>query len=184
LFITDIHAGKTHHFRKAGIPIPGDENCNLARLEKCFAEFPDFETLVILGDLFHSRENKGTDIFFNWRKKIPEKKFLLVKGNHDRLKNERYEENQIETVAQLLTGNLVFTHTPEKVNGKYNICGHLHPVFSINTGFIKGRAACFYFGKEFACLPSFGFFTGGWEIKPKTGDKVFLIGRDGILRCT
>ncbi len=40
---------------------------------------------------------------------------------------------------------------------------------------------CFWFTHESAVLPAFGSFTGGGRIHPGAGDRVFVVGDDGVL---
>ena len=58
LLLSDPHFGKVNHFRKNGIPIPGQlmEN-NFQRLEEVIGHFKP-KKILILGDLFHSVQNQ------------------------------------------------------------------------------------------------------------------------------
>jgi metallophosphoesterase superfamily enzyme len=58
LLLSDLHLAKSGHFRKAGIALPSSIHKNdLSRLSKIIDEFP-VEKVYLLGDLFHSKENK------------------------------------------------------------------------------------------------------------------------------
>src|SRR5690349_2361179 len=57
LVVADVHWGKSAHFRKHGIPMPGGtQDRDSLRLARLIREY-GAERLVIAGDLFHSRHN-------------------------------------------------------------------------------------------------------------------------------
>ena len=63
LILSDLHIGKTAHFRKAGIPIPSailDNDLN--RLQSLIDYF-DVEIILVVGDLFHAENNTDIDQF-------------------------------------------------------------------------------------------------------------------------
>jgi metallophosphoesterase superfamily enzyme len=86
LIVSDLHLGKTGHFRKAGIAVPQSVyKEDLQRLLDLLHHFnPD--RLIVVGDLFHSVANKELELFQRWRLDFSGLKITLVKGNHDILK--------------------------------------------------------------------------------------------------
>src|SRR5215813_11218762 len=80
LIISDLHFGKTGHFRKAGIPVP--QNVYKEDLHRLVAQvqFYQPQKLVIVGDMFHSVMNKELELFKRWRSNFSELDVLLVKG--------------------------------------------------------------------------------------------------------
>ena len=96
LIVSDLHFGKTGHFRKSGIAVP--QAVYKEDLQRLFSQISFFKAqqLIIVGDLFHSLANKEMDFFLKWRKDISQLPFLLVKGNHDILDNSWYQKNKIE----------------------------------------------------------------------------------------
>ena len=52
--------------------------------------------LVIVGDMFHSVENKEHELFLKWRNDLPHIEMLLVKGNHDIVPPQWYAGANIE----------------------------------------------------------------------------------------
>jgi metallophosphoesterase superfamily enzyme len=71
----------------------------------------------------------------------------------------------------------------EKVpQGKYNLSGHIHPGVHLE-GIARQSMTlpCFYFGKSVGLLPAFGLFTGLARIRPKAGDKVFVIAKGKVV---
>ncbi|HSN61423.1 MAG TPA: hypothetical protein VLR49_10840, partial [Ferruginibacter sp.] len=58
LILSDLHIGKSGHFRKNGIGIP--QNMLSEDMQRLFAEiqFYNPSKVIIVGDLFHSHSNK------------------------------------------------------------------------------------------------------------------------------
>src|SRR5882762_3732766 len=72
LILSDLHFGKTGHFRKSGIAVPQSlYHEDLQRLLTLIQYFQPRQLLVV-GDLFHSRENKELALFRRWRNDFPE----------------------------------------------------------------------------------------------------------------
>jgi len=88
LILSDLHFGKTGHFRKAGIAIP--QNVYKEDLQRLVLSIQHFNPsqLIIVGDLFHSHENKELDWFKRWRGDLSSVTIQLVKGNHDILHHQ------------------------------------------------------------------------------------------------
>src|ERR1700704_3572865 len=92
LIISDLHFGKTGHFRKSGIPVP--QSVYKEDLQRLVAQIQYFQPqqLIIVGDLFHSEINKELEFFKRWRINFPQLKVQLIKGNHDILNNSWYQD--------------------------------------------------------------------------------------------
>ena len=83
LVISDLHIGKTAHFRKNGIAIPKDIlEKDLLRLEKLIKHF-SAKKIIINGDLLHAGDNSDVDFFCEWRNYFLETEFTLVNGIYD-----------------------------------------------------------------------------------------------------
>jgi DNA ligase-associated metallophosphoesterase len=187
LIVSDLHFGKTGHFRKAGIAVPQSVyREDLLRL-LCQIQYFRPRQLLVVGDLFHSRENKELELFLKWREDFPHLGIELIEGNHDILHKDWYEKAAIRVNPGVLTvGPFSFVHDIEEaVAGEavaetsretYYFSGHLHPGIRINgMGKQSLRFPCFYFGTEYAVLPAFGRFTGTVSINPAPEDHVFAI---------
>ena len=186
LVLSDLHFGKTGHFRKAGIAVPQSVyREDLLRLLSLIQYFQP-KQLVVVGDLFHSRENKELDLFLRWREDFPVLGIRLVMGNHDILRADWYEKAGIEVQEGILRmGEFAFVHDIEDAEGGsgdagedgcYHFSGHLHPGIRINgMGKQSLQFPCFYFGREYAILPAFGQFTGTVSIDPGVESNVFAI---------
>ncbi len=185
LLIADTHFGKIMHFRKAGIAVPDAPAFqNLKRLERLLrAQVP--ETVIFLGDLFHSELNTEWLAFKEIIKKFPEVNFELVTGNHDILHELSYANGRFTVYDQPLeSGPFVFSHEPMEHPTLYNLCGHIHPgVRMVGSGRQSLRLPCFYFGEKGGILPAFGEFTGLYLLQPKKKDSVFVIVENRVIKA-
>ena len=187
LILSDLHLGKSGHFRKSGIAIP--QNLYKEDLFRLLNEIHLFSAkkLIIVGDLFHSTMNKEHDLFLKWRKDIGNVEIHLIKGNHDILKNEWYKNAAIEIhKKQLSIRNFSFTHDINECEAKkedYCFSGHIHPSV-VMRGIAKQTISlpCFYFAKNYAVLPAFGKFTGTFPIKPTAEESVFALVENKVMK--
>src|SRR5688572_498857 len=125
LILSDLHFGKTGHFRKAGIAVPQSVyKEDLQRLLSTLNHFQPAE-LIIVGDLFHSHGNLELELFKRWREDFAYLKITLVKGNHDILKTKWYTDCDIIVIKDTLTINeFSFTHDQcDAIDGSYSFCG-------------------------------------------------------------
>ena len=185
LAISDLHLGKAAHFRKAGLAVPNSvSQSDLKRLSVLLDHYQP-KKLLINGDMFHSDHNTEIEEFAKWREKYIEVTFILVKGNHDRQKQEVYQSLAIEIHEPTYeTDNFCFIHDNAQCNSElYPISGHIHPGVSIyNKAKQYLKLPCFYFGEHYAILPAFSTFTGIQLIKPKELDRVFAITPSKVVK--
>ncbi len=189
LIVSDLHFGKTGHFRKNGIAVPQDIfKQDLQRLLNAITYYKP-QMVIAVGDLFHSHANKELDLFSRWRKDIEGVHFTLVKGNHDILDASWYDANNIEVVKEKYIHNCFqFIHDVQQgsINTEeqlYTFSGHVHPAVRIQ-GIAKQSLTfpCFYFGKNQAILPAFSEFSGKHVIQPKKKDRVFAIIKQSVIQ--
>ncbi len=185
LAISDLHLGKAAYFRKAGLAVPNQVSRNdLSRLAKLLDHYQP-KTLLINGDMFHSDYNSEIDEFAEWRQQFTEVQFLLVKGNHDRQKQDVYEQLAIAVhEPNYDVASLSFIHdVADDKSHQYPIGGHVHPGISIyNNAKQRIKLPCFYFGVDYAVLPAFSNFTGLQVVKPKANDQVFAITPSKVVK--
>jgi uncharacterized protein len=182
LIVSDLHFGKTGHFRKAGIAVPQSVyREDLLRL-LCQIQYFRPRQLLVVGDLFHSRENKELELFLKWREDFPHLAIQLVQGNHDILHTDWYEKAAIGVAPGVLSiGPFSFVHDITEIGGvvareTYYFSGHIHPGIRIRgLGRQSLQFPCFYFGGGYAVLPAFGRWTGTVSIDPAPEDHVFAI---------
>jgi DNA ligase-associated metallophosphoesterase len=179
LVLSDMHIGKSAHFRKAGIAIP--QQVFQEDLHRFFQQVHLFspKQVIVAGDFFHSVTNLEHEWFSNWRKVLGSTKILLVKGNHEILVNSAYEDLGIEVIEkEFYLGPFRFSHEllNEKTETHFSFVGHTHPGIKING---KGKQSfvfpCFYFTKEFCILPAFSKFTGKYLVTPQNGEAAYAI---------
>ena len=184
LILSDLHFGKTGHFRKAGIAVPQSVyKEDLQRLINLLQYFKP-KKIIAVGDLFHSKVNLELNLFKRWRKDFEAIEFNLVKGNHDILKEDWYADAGIETTNELTLGKIRFVHqhcdTEEDV---FTFCGHIHPGIEVNgIGKQSLRFPCFYFTDYVCILPAYSKFTGMATIHPSSSDSVYAIVDDSIIK--
>ena len=187
LIMSDLHLGKTGHFRKSGIAIP--QAIFKEDMQRLVTQLQIFKPrqVIIIGDMFHSYDNKEHEFFLKWRQDFADIPIHLVKGNHDILKEAWYAKAGITiNKCELTIGDFVFVHdfndctVPE--NG-YIFSGHIHPGVTVRgAGRQSLHFPCFYFGKEYAVLPAFSKFTGTYTIEPKAGESVFALVEQTLVK--
>lgn len=162
LILSDLHVGKTAHFRKHGIPIPDDIFKEDLRQLYGLIKYFNARRVLIVGDLFHAEFNKNMDEFAQWRDQFKEVAFVLIKGNHDRLSNHWKSLFNLEVVDHLKLGPFLFVHDPQDHDEKaFVISGHIHPGV-----LVKGKARqkiklpCYALTNNELVLPAFSRFTG------------------------
>lgn len=185
LVLSDLHLGKSGHFRKAGIPIPqGVMKEDMQRLMQLIQFFHPTQLLVV-GDFFHSTNNLELDLFKRWRNDLSNIAIKLVRGNHDILHNQWYTESGVEVIeGSLLAKNFCFTHDNTNIHPEqYTFTGHLHPGVVLNgRGKQSLRFPCFYFTPTYCILPAFGKFTGLATIQPHRTDVVYAIVDQSLIK--
>ncbi len=205
LIISDLHFGKTGHFRKSGIAVP--QSVYKEDLQRLVAQIQYFQPtqLIIVGDFFHSTANKELDLFKKWRENFSAISIHLIKGNHDILENEWYGSCDIQlydehlslsefsfihdiTVAGQQISAIGLHHSQRTANRKrqntnYFFSGHVHPGIRVNGAGKQSLCfPCFYFGKDYAVLPAFSRFTGVAVIEPNKNENIFAIVQNKIVQ--
>lgn len=173
LVVSDVHVGKSAHFRRHGVPVPWQaELKNFQKLEALVKRYEP-EELLVLGDLFHSTASYAVEAFGVWRGRQRDLKVTLVKGNHDVLPESDYQAMNISVTTWQLKRNLKFVHEPpaaESDKGTFVVSGHVHPGFRVGLR----RYPCFWLRAHNLVMPAFGHFTGFADVKPKSGETVVI----------
>jgi DNA ligase-associated metallophosphoesterase len=191
LIVSDLHFGKTGHFRKSGIAVP--QNVFKEDLQRLVAQIQHFQPrhLIVVGDFFHSNANKELDLFKKWRENFSDIIIHLVKGNHDILQTDWYTSCDIKLNEEMNVRDFTFIHDISSrisVNGQlstanYFFSGHIHPGIRINGAGKQSLCfPCFYFGKKYAVLPAFSHFTGVALIDPEEDENVFAIVNNKLVQ--
>jgi DNA ligase-associated metallophosphoesterase len=185
LIVSDLHFGKTGHFRKSGIPVP--QNIYKEDLQRLLSLLHYFKPrqLIVVGDFFHSHENSELEWFRKWRDDFDSLKIILVRGNHDILKEKWYKSAGINVIEkELRLHSFLFTHEKcEDHPDLYTFCGHIHPgIYLQGVGKQSLRFPCFYFGETHCILPAFSRFTGMALIEPEKSDHVFAVVENKLIQ--
>lgn len=183
LIVSDLHLGKSMHFRKAGMAIPVSAVLpDLERLSMLLLKYTP-QHIIFLGDLFHSAENAEWGLFCELMQQWQGVRKILTRGNHDVLSAKAYSAAEMEIVPEFYVDSLRFCHEPEpEISPFYTIYGHIHPGISLRG---KGRQSvkipCFRFGEDSGILPSFGSLTGIYRIQVSKKDRIFGIVNQEVL---
>lgn len=186
LLVSDVHLGKSETFQHFGIPIPNQVNiATLERLQRA-CDRTQAQQLFILGDLFHAKAGLVDEVIDPWLKflAVTQVEAHLILGNHDR--------HLVEYLSQLSltchTRPLEFTpwilsHEPFPIPEGINICGHIHPCVRLRGGGDRLRLPCFYWESQQnrLTLPSFGEFTGGYDVAIHHGVTAYVVAEDAVI---
>ena len=179
LIFSDVHLGKAESFQALGVPVPSGVNLNdLQRIAGLIQKHSITEVLI-LGDLIHHKSSWSEDLFLTIKDFLTffsQVKFKLLIGNHERGSLGYLEALPIE----LINGDcdihpFTFTHGHESSTKPFAIQGHVHPVVILREGPVSLRLPCFVLDEKNLILPSFGSFTGGFEINLKPKTRIFAV---------
>jgi DNA ligase-associated metallophosphoesterase len=180
LFVADVHWGKASAFQAAAVPVPeGATNDDLTRLSRAL-ERTAARRLVVLGDVFHAKTGRPLRVvnaLTEWRARHPKLEVLLVRGNHDYSAGDPPEKIGIECVdGPVLSLPFILQHHPAEPDRGYALAGHIHPsVLLFGVGGQSLKLPCFFFGVRVGVLPAFGTFTGTAVVKPRPGDRIYVV---------
>jgi uncharacterized protein len=186
LLVADAHIGKAASFRRLGVPVPGGTTSQtLQRLSEAIA-LCGARRVVFLGDLLHSAHGRAPATLralARWRAQHPSLELLLVRGNHDDHAGDPPAALGVLAVDEpLRMGALALCHHPRPLDGAYVLAGHLHPCVVLGgRAHERLRLPCFHFGTQVGVLPAFGAFTGMHALRPRPGERVFVVGDDAVL---
>jgi metallophosphoesterase superfamily enzyme len=212
--LSDLHLGKSHHFQKHGIPLPG--GIQQRTLERLFTliERTNARRVYLLGDLFHSKYNQEWQYFQGWINELKDlsdsglEEIRLIKGNHDILPDEIYEQTGLTLCDAWTEGPFSFVHDRSEAepadqnnnvidSNEYDLedferqtfnsatlrfSGHKHPGIRLKS---KGRQTmtlpCFHLTGSDLILPAFGELTGLHLISHQREDEVYAIAEDEVF---
>lgn len=180
LMVSDLHLGKSATFRQHGLAVPeGDTAADLQQLDQALST-TEARELVIVGDLFHAASSHTPEVmelFRAWRERHASLTVTLVIGNHDRRALPPAAYGVEIAGASCHREPLHFVHDPADADAaNWTICGHIHPVIGLTGLAGKGlRAPCFWLSGRTLVLPSFGGFTGGSSIRPRSDETYYAI---------
>lgn len=182
LLFSDVHLGKSTHFRRNGLAMPDSagrkdiENITQLILQT------GAQQVFILGDLFHSLHNKEWDWFLELLAAFPSVKFFLIRGNHDILPAFYMRKENLKVAHKMVLENICLMHEPVGNENEFVISGHLHPGVRLK-GAAKQRLLlpCFVVGSNRIILPAFGNLTGLAMVKPQPNDQFWVIAENDVI---
>ncbi|HOU41864.1 MAG TPA: ligase-associated DNA damage response endonuclease PdeM [Promineifilum sp.] len=203
LIVADVHFGKAAAFRAGGIPVPGGTTAAmLARLSAAL-DRTAAARLLILGDLLHARAGRVPGTLAQvaaWRAARPDLPITLIRGNHDSRAGDPPGDWDVECLdAPVAEAPFVWLHEPPSRSAGcqpalqaeeagcqpapqgYPVAGHVHPAVTLSGGGRGLTLPCFYFGRDYALLPAFGEFTGTAVVRPRSGERVFVLAGGEII---
>ncbi|MBD2106369.1 ligase-associated DNA damage response endonuclease PdeM [Nodosilinea sp. FACHB-13] len=186
LLVSDVHLGKAETFQHYGLPVPSQVNHGtLGRLEALCAQHRP-GSLWILGDLFHGRVGMDDEVIDAWLKFLHRTQVSahLILGNHDRPLEDTLTQLSVECFVEAVeVGGVLFSHEPDLDPNRLNICGHIHPCFRLSMGCDRLRLPCFHWQarQNRLTLPSFGEFTGGYDIALAAGEMAYVVAEGAVV---
>ncbi len=206
LIVADPHFGKAAAFRAGGIPIPGGTTAEMLRRLDAALDRTGAARLLVLGDLLHARSGRAPrtlETVAAWRAARPGLRVTLVRGNHDRRAGDPPAEWGVECLdAPVAEPPFLWLHEPPVARVSepassapantenagcqpslqaYPVAGHVHPAVALGGNGRGLTLPCFYFGREYGLLPSFGEFTGTAVVRPRPGEGVFVLAGDEVI---
>jgi|SRR6218665_135312 len=181
LLISDVHLGKVMHFRKHGVALPGNAVAKNFEQLNLVLDYFDPETVIFLGDLFHSKKNTEWGLFEKWVSETTSK-IILVAGNHDVIDPKHYQKLNIDIYSAIVTDGFLLTHHPEERENFFNFSGHIHPAVKMRgVGRQSLKLPCFFKKPNQMILPAFGEFTGTYFMIPTEHDCVYALTKDEVI---
>lgn len=161
LILSDLHIGKTAHFRKNGIALANHiMKSDLERLSVLIEYFQP-QKFIVVGDLLHAGDNSDVDEFCAWRNQYPDLKLYLVEGNHDRLTDSLEKKLCLNhKTTSLHLDEFHFIHHFDPAQSGFQITGHIHPGIILPSSVKNIRLPCFVLSSNQLLLPAFSEFTG------------------------
>ena len=186
--VADTHFGKSSVFGRAGIAVPaGSDDADRARLTQLVAAY-DLHRVIVLGDFLHApiaTDSAEAAALQAWSTSFRDVQIQVVAGNHDRGISDGWR-GPIEWIArEAVEPPFRFIHDVSRLRSPtdevFSLSGHIHPVIALR-GLRKRstRVPVFWSRRNDLVLPSFGSFTGGYLIRPASGEQVFAVGPDHV----
>ena len=187
MIVADLHLEKATAFAARGQMLPPYETLDtLRRLLQLVTGFSP-QTLVLLGDSFHSHLHSiddGSPARAMIDRLAGMTRLVWIAGNHD--PEVPLTVPGIRCAAWRLD-TLLLRHAPAD-DGEIEIIGHLHPAARLQTRAGRQRRKCFLLSAGRLLMPAFGTLTGGLDVRepaiacwfPKGEARAFLLGKERL----
>lgn len=186
LFLADLHFGKAAAFRALAVPIPeGNQTDDLARLSQAI-ERASARHVVLLGDVLHAKHGRADHVIEQvaaWRETHADRRFQMVRGNHDKRAGDPPDVWRMECVDEpLIEAPFALRHTPDESSDGYVLAGHVHPAVRLwGRGGLNAKLPCFVVGVRRMILPAFGSFIASAGIQRETDDRIIAVVEDELI---
>lgn len=184
LFVADTHFGKGGVFRRQGVNVPaGTTEADLARLERALRE-TGARRLIVLGDFVHAPpacDEPWLARFADWRARHAGIDIVVIRGNHDRMRELPIDLGVDFLTGSRVTGPFVCRHEPAYDTRGPVLAGHIHPAVRLADGSECVRCPVFWRYAGGLVLPAFCSFAGGGRINPAVGDRMFAVGAGEVV---
>ncbi|MGG6295533.1 ligase-associated DNA damage response endonuclease PdeM [Leptolyngbya sp. AN02str] len=186
LLVSDVHLGKSETFQQSGIPIPNCVNDRTLQRLTTLCQTYHPKQMIILGDLFHARLGFVDEVIQAWLNFLStvQLKPQLLLGNHDRPLTNQLTLFNLECIDHPIElDDVILSHEPVTTQTKLNICGHVHPCFRYKSKLDDIRLPCFFYDRtaKTLILPSFGEFTGGYDVSLTPHTIAYAIAQQSII---
>lgn len=183
LILSDLHLGKSAHFRKHGIPIPLEIQTKDLNNLKSTIQLYNPEKILIVGDLFHAGINKDLEEFFHLTQEFKELEWILIRGNHDRVASKKIHDLGIHSIfTELQMEGILFTHEMKNEIDIPQISGHFHCGVEIKMpNRSRLRLPAFLINDKHLLLPAFSEFTGLDTRIPLKAKEIYAVHENEIL---
>jgi len=185
LLVADVHLGKSEAFQSLGVPIPNHVNQDTLDRLRTLCDRHSPKTLIVLGDLFHSPRGLDDTILHAWIHftETCGAAVRVILGNHDRAIAISLDSFEIPFQAcPIEYPGLILSHEPVDIPNRVNLCGHVHPCLRLKTRLDTLRLPCFFLEHPHRLiLPSFGSFTGGYEVRLKPGAIAYIVAEGAVV---
>jgi DNA ligase-associated metallophosphoesterase len=181
LILSDLHIGKTAHFRKNGIALANHiMKSDLERLSALIEYFQP-EKFIVVGDLLHAGDNSDVDEFCIWKNQYPNIQFYLIEGNHDWISEVLEKKLCFHHKSEWLEiDDITFIHNFDTTRSGFQITGHIHPGIVLNSAVKNIRLPCFALSSSQLLLPAFSEFTG-LDTKNLPKNSIFFVFTDAEI---
>ncbi len=182
LVIGDVHIGKTTDMQREGIRIPDAvASRNIERLVELLLKV-EARRCYFLGDLFHARTNREFPLFEKLVKRFNSTEFILIKGNHEFMKDHVYEGMGLKVITDETLSGVMLRHHPITDEVQPSISAHIHPKLRLRG---RGRQTlvCPAFVHQGSCLviPAFGELTGGHFMDIDKARATYVIAEEEVI---
>jgi DNA ligase-associated metallophosphoesterase len=188
LILSDVHIGKSESYQALGVPLPsGAHYEDLEHIERLLAQ-TGVAKVYILGDLIHHKTSWTPQIqqdladFFQRHRDV---EWTLLIGNHERGSIAFLEKLPLRLISgDHEHGPFLFSHGHDsgyQNSALFLIQGHIHPVVRLSQGAIRLRLPCFVMDLQRLILPAFGVLTGGYEMHPARGRRIFALTPESVF---